>query len=309
MGSCAQSICRPTYTYQPRQPQETVLHGLVTDHLTELRESFYDHDGQGAGIPKFVEKEFEEFLTCGDPNAGFILLACTTCLRRHALPFSCRGRAICSSCCACRREQATAHLMDHVLPDAAYRQWVCSPPFELVGLLAARSEVLSAMNRIFTQEVFRCLKQKAKALGLNDVRPAAITAIQRFSKTLIVYPHLHMLAADGVFVAGDDDAQKACFHPLPPPSEEELQLIESGVLKRMQAFLKRKGYLQDEADPSPTALDAWFVQASSEPSGLILTKSDARCRRVLGARWRCRKGTRPPGARTTRPIYPQTALR
>ena len=234
MGSCAQSICRPTY--QPRQPKETVLHGLVTDHLTELRESFYDHDGQGAGIPKFVEKEFEEFLTCGDPNAGFILLACTTCLRRHALPLSCRGRAICSSCCACRREQATAHLMEHVLPDVDYRQWVCSPPFELVGLLAARSEVLSAMNRT----------------------------------------HLHMLAADGVFVAGDDGVQEACFHPLPPPSEEELQLIESGVLKRMQAFLKRKGYLKDEADPSPTALDAWFVQATSEPSGLILTKSDTR---------------------------------
>ena len=51
-------------TYQPRAAEGTVLHRVVRDHLeTFLREVADRTDG--GGLPRFVEREFREFPTCG----------------------------------------------------------------------------------------------------------------------------------------------------------------------------------------------------------------------------------------------------
>ncbi len=39
------------------------------------------------------------------------------------LAFSCKRRGVCPSCNARRAHDTAAHLLDHVLPLAPYRQW------------------------------------------------------------------------------------------------------------------------------------------------------------------------------------------
>ena len=57
-------------TYQPRDAPGTVLHRVVRENLeTFLREAADRSDGDG--LPRFIEREFREFITCGALGRGF----------------------------------------------------------------------------------------------------------------------------------------------------------------------------------------------------------------------------------------------
>jgi hypothetical protein len=61
--------------YRPRHPDATVLHQLVYEHLeTFLAEA--RARGDGDGLPRFVERELREFLTCGQLARGFARFRC-----------------------------------------------------------------------------------------------------------------------------------------------------------------------------------------------------------------------------------------
>ena len=72
--------------------------------------------------------------------------------------------------------------MVRVFPEVPIRQYVLSPPSELVGLLAAREDTLAAMARVFVQAIFR--GQRAR-LGAS-VQSGAVVFVQRFTKRLSV---------------------------------------------------------------------------------------------------------------------------
>lgn len=52
---------------------------------------------------------------------------------------------------------------DHLFPEVPIRQSVFSPPSELVGLLAAREDMLAAMARVFVQAIFRGQRTRLSA--------------------------------------------------------------------------------------------------------------------------------------------------
>jgi glutaredoxin 2 len=55
---------RGRQTYVRRQPEQTILHRVVREHIeTFLAEA--RRRGGGEGLPRFVERELREFLTCG----------------------------------------------------------------------------------------------------------------------------------------------------------------------------------------------------------------------------------------------------
>jgi hypothetical protein len=59
-------------TYEPRATTETVLHQVVRAHLDRfLAETTIATDG--AGLPRFIEREFRDFLGCGQLERGFAL--------------------------------------------------------------------------------------------------------------------------------------------------------------------------------------------------------------------------------------------
>jgi len=56
--------CPGQHTYVRRQPERTVLHQVIREHLeTFLAEA--RRRGGGEGLPRFVERELREFLSCG----------------------------------------------------------------------------------------------------------------------------------------------------------------------------------------------------------------------------------------------------
>jgi len=121
--------------YEPRDPTHSIIYHLVRDHFETFRERVASlRDGKG--LPRFVEREFREFLRCGCLAAGFARIHCDECGHDRLVPFSCKGRGFCPSCGGRRMAERSAHLVDHVLPNAPIRQWVLSLPHRLRYLLA-----------------------------------------------------------------------------------------------------------------------------------------------------------------------------
>ena len=172
------------------------MHAIVREQFETLRELSVDPDDAGSGLPDFVVHEFEAFLACGDPSRGFARLGCKRCGLERLLPFSCKTRTLCPSCSSRRMFQTAAFLVDHVLPTTPLRQWVLSPPFPLVALLGARDDILSAMNRAFVSGVLKWIERR----GPEGGRSGAVAFTQRFSSSLLLFPHFHVVALDGVFV-------------------------------------------------------------------------------------------------------------
>ncbi|NIV49573.1 MAG: hypothetical protein GWN46_23635, partial [Gammaproteobacteria bacterium] len=77
------------------------------------------------------EAEFRRYLECGILAHGFARARCSTCRQDFLVAFSCKGRGICPSCNARRMAETAAHLVDHVFPQVAVRQWVLSFPKRL----------------------------------------------------------------------------------------------------------------------------------------------------------------------------------
>ena len=107
--------------YTPRNAVDSPLYQAVVQNI----ETFLtDHQQRGRPVPFFVERELRAFLDCGIPSHGFIRVHCDSCGRDRVVPFSCKGRGFCSSCCGRRMADTAAHLVDRVLPEVRSRQWV-----------------------------------------------------------------------------------------------------------------------------------------------------------------------------------------
>jgi hypothetical protein len=71
--------------YERRRPEETVLYQTIAAHWPAFRERLE----QSGGLPKFVVSEFEEYLDCGQLEAGCLLLKCRRCSFSQLVAFSC----------------------------------------------------------------------------------------------------------------------------------------------------------------------------------------------------------------------------
>ena len=123
------------HAYRPRRPTETVLYGVVRDHLetflARARETYE------APLPRYVEQELRGYLRCGVFAHGFVRAHCDACGHDLLVAFSCKARAVCPSCAGGRMANVAAQLVDRVLSAVPVRQWVLSLPFELRALAAA----------------------------------------------------------------------------------------------------------------------------------------------------------------------------
>ena len=106
------------FTYRRREPEKSVLHTVVREHL----ETFLDQASRlhGQGYPHFIEREFRRYLDCGILARGFARLRCPECGHERSVAFSCKGR-LCPSCVGRRMADIAAYLVDQLLPEAGYR--------------------------------------------------------------------------------------------------------------------------------------------------------------------------------------------
>ena len=89
-GSHAEALGRGRQAYVRRRPEQSVLHGVVREHLETLLAEARER-GSGDGVPAFVERELREFLTCGVMARGFARFRCDGCAREILVAFSCKG--------------------------------------------------------------------------------------------------------------------------------------------------------------------------------------------------------------------------
>ncbi len=224
--------------YVPRQPEGTVLHRVVREHLeTFLAEA--RQRGGGEGLPRFVEREFREFLTCGMRARGFARFRCDTCRHEILVPFSCKGRGFCASCCGRRMVELAAHLADGVLGGLPIRQWVLTLPYRLRYALAWDHRLCRAVLAVFARAVLGFERRRARRRGIRSGSGGAVTAIQRFGSALNLNVHFHMLAAQGVFFEKGDGTLG--FAPAPAPTDLEAARLLGAVRRQIIRLVKRHG--------------------------------------------------------------------
>jgi hypothetical protein len=80
--------------YARRRPEETALYQTVAERWPGFRERVED----AGGLPKFIVKEFEEYLKCGILEHGCLHLVCRSCGYSEVVAFRCKKRGFCPSC-------------------------------------------------------------------------------------------------------------------------------------------------------------------------------------------------------------------
>ena len=251
------------------------MYRLVRDHFETFRaQAAHVRDGQG--LPRFVEQEFRDFLTCGCLAAGFARFRCSDCRLDRLVPFSCKGRGFCPSCGGRRMTDRAAHLIDHVFPEVPIRQWVLTLPPRLRYLLAWDHTLCRAVVAVYLRAVLGWLRHQARRRGVADGRGGAVAVVQRFGAALNLNVHIHALVLDGVFAP--DGGGGVSFHAHERHDDDVGPLLVT-IERRIAALLRRRGVLGDrEGFEAP---DHWSEDA---PTLAGLAAASVRGVAALGAR-------------------------
>jgi hypothetical protein len=232
--------------YERRRPQETILYRTLQAGLETLVVRARERERP---LPRFVEREFRSFLSCGILAQGFLRVHCDDCGHDRLVAFSCKGRGFCPSCGGRRMADTAAHLVDRVIPEVPVRQWVLTVPFALRYRMAYDASLTTAVLREFVRAVFASLRKRARGRGPSRRRRAgAITFIQRFGDALNLNVHFHTLVLDGIYERYGEPGMR--FRALPPPTDAEVAEVVARIARRVERVLARRGL-----GPEPPELD------------------------------------------------------
>lgn len=233
-----------TAKYDRRHPEESLLFRTVQSYWPVF---LYEQKRVGKVLPHFVKDEFEDFLKCGIAEHGFVRTYCHECRYSGIVAFSCKRRGFCPSCCARRMNIEAAHLVDTVLPEVSYRQWVLSFPFKLRFLMVRSPELTNKALKIYTQSIQAFQKRRAKQSGLGQCETGVITFIQRFGSALNLNIHFHSLVPDGVFLESEGGY---LFCRQSEPTRDELLEIAIKIHKKVLKCADGLGLLGNESQQS-----------------------------------------------------------
>ena len=248
-GGRGAAVCESAGEYRPRRPEESVLYGVVAGHVETFLARQRERDRL---VPRFVEREFRSFLDCGILARGFLRVHCDACRLDRIVPYSCKCRGFCPSCCGRRMADTAAHLVDRVFPEVPVRQWVLLVPFAVRYRLAYDSSLVRDVLQIWVRAVFASIRRRAGIPASNRrARCGAVTFIQRFSDALNLDPHFHTLALDGIYVEGERG--RLVFRHVPPPGDAEVARVADRVQRSVARLMERRG-LGPQADPGEDTL-------------------------------------------------------
>jgi hypothetical protein len=241
-------VAQAQQAYRPRDAEHTVLYGVIREHLDAFLREAAAHSG-GDGLPRFVEREFREFLTCGVLTHGFARFRCAGCAFERLVPFSCKGRGFCPSCGGRRMTEQAARLVDAVLPWVPVRQWVLTMPYRLRYRLAWDHRLSRAVLAVYVRALLDFYRRRAREQGIHGGRTGTVTVIQRFGSGLNLNVHFHTLALEGVFSEAERGVLE--FHPASPPTDGEVAHLLATVRRRVGRLLARRGLEHGADGPEP----------------------------------------------------------
>jgi hypothetical protein len=143
-----------------------------------------------------------------------------------------------------------------VLPQAPYRQWVLTFPWELRFLLAVEPDFLSEMLAAFLRTVFAWQRLQGRRVGLYG-ETGSVTFTQRFGGILNLNPHFHCILPDGLFVPRADDTSRAGsdqaveFARLPPPTDADILHLTEKLARRLGEIARRRLARGEDSGPDP----------------------------------------------------------
>jgi ribosomal protein S27E len=240
-----------------------LLYQIVQEYWPEFQAELAIH---GKTLPKYVTKEFDEYLKCGRLEHGFLRVKCESCHDEKLLAFSCKRRGFCPSCGARRMTDSAALLVDEILPHQPMRQWVLSVPFPLRFLFASQPAVMGRVLGIVYRAIATHLARKA-GYTKATARTGAVTLIQCFGGALNAHIHFHMLFLDGVYA--DNKHGTSGFHRLKAPTNDELTQLTHTIAHRVGRYLERQGLLMRDTDQSYLTADAVGADNESPMSHLL----------------------------------------
>jgi hypothetical protein len=249
---------QPVVAYRRRAPEHTVLHELVTRYaqtmIAELR------DGDGCGLPRYVERELAAYVRCGQLAHGFARVRCGACGDEIVVAFSCKRRGICPSCTARRMADTAAHLVDRVLPRAPYRQWVSTVPKPLRLVLARDPRWTRWIGGLVVRSIGAWQRRVARARGIREPLTGAVTFVQRFGGLDNLNVHFHLVVPDGVFVL-DGDYLRFVMHPV-PTSADVLAILDR-IMRRIARRLANEAVEDVDHDAAPDVLAQVQAEAAT----------------------------------------------
>ncbi len=178
------------------------------------------------------------------------------------VPFSCKSRGVCPSCKARRAHDTAIHLVERVLPRAPYRQWTLSLPMPLRFCPASDSRLLSEVLGLFVRALVAFQRRTALRLGVSRPLTGAVAFVQRFGSALQLTPHFHVLVPEAVFEEVHEAELR--LHPLPRPTDAEVETLAVTVARRTLALRRARGILEEEAVPD-AALDVLQLEGIQVP--------------------------------------------
>ncbi len=246
MNTALKFECPSSPEYAPRDAVGQPLYVAVSDGL----ETFLARQEQkGRPVPRFVEREFRNFLECGIYAGGFLRVHCDDCGCDRVVPFSCKGRGVCPSCGGRRMADTAAHLTDRVFPHVSIRQWVLSLPYTLRFRLGYDSRMVAGIHHILINTIFSYLR---RATGLSYLgRTAgcgAVTFVQRFGDALNLNVHFHVLALDGVYARSFTG--KPIFYFAPPVSQADIEHLTGLLAGRIGKYVSKLQPMDFDEDSS-----------------------------------------------------------
>ena len=183
--------------YQPRRPRASPLWQIVHHGWNDFLSDYEQHHRKTLGpLRTGTIATVESFLRCGDLAAGFTRFQCPDCGHEKLLAFTCKRRHFCPACHQRRVRSTSSWIAACVCHDVPHRQFVFTIPRVLRGIFRKRRHLLTHLFHIATSSLQHAFRAQ---LDLPDGRIGAVAAVHTFGDYLIFHPHLHILAADGLF--------------------------------------------------------------------------------------------------------------
>jgi hypothetical protein len=267
--------------YRPRRPTTTAFYRVIAEYLETMLQDARDRSPHGFGLPRHVERSFRRYLDCGIVERGFARVRCSSCDYEILVPFSCKMRGLCPSCDGRRMADGSVTLVDRILPLAAdYRQWTLSVPRWLRLRLVRDPTLASEVLAMFVRVVFAYHRRRARARGVPRGVTGAVTAIQFAGSFANCNLHFHTLIPEGVWHELADGSLG--FHPLPPPTDEDIEAIAVRIVRRAARLVARR----DDGSVADDEHDA-LAHAQAESAQLPMTLADPPPRTPTTTRRRC----------------------
>jgi hypothetical protein len=232
--------------YEARRPTESILYQTLAGHLATFID---ERERELCPLPKYVRDELEAYLHCGIHHYGFLRVRCPKgdCGFEHAVPFSCKKRAFCSSCFAKRAAEIEEHLTEDLLPRVPYRQYVLTFPHSLRYRLAWDGDLLAVIHKAVIDRIYRFIRDSLSIkFKRKDLRPGSVSFIQRCGSLLNLNLHFHLLVMDGAYICREN--KRSFFHKIPDPSDQDIAELLESIIEAVELCLHKRGLLDDESE-------------------------------------------------------------